>query len=74
MTPAMVGVMTPGTHVRIRTGAHGGIEGEVASTERSISGRDIVNVRLTIPVLLMEPDGPTREAVLPYAPAELEVL
>lgn len=50
------------------------MEGEVTSTERGPSGRDIVNVRLSVPELLMDPTGRIRVVVLPYAPAELEVL
>lgn len=66
--------MTPNTRVLVRVGANGGIEGTVVSEERSPSGRTVVYVRLTIPELIMDPDGPTRVVVLPYAPAELEVL
>lgn len=74
MTRASVNVMTPDTRVLIRTGAHGGREGVVTSEHRSISGRTVINVRLVAPVLILDPDGPTHEVVLPYAPAELEVL
>lgn len=64
----------PGTRVVIRTGAWGGTEGVVVSTRPSLSDRLVVDVRITVPVLIAEPDGPTREVVLSYAPAELEVI
>lgn len=64
-----------GTRVLIRTGMNGGVEGTVVNTERSLSGRTVVNVRLLTTVSIDQPDGgPMREVVLPYAPAELEVL
>lgn len=67
--------MKASDRVIIRTGAWGGWEGVVESVNPSTShGRLIVEVRLNVPVLIAEPNGPRREVVLPYAPAELEVL
>lgn len=74
MTPAIVLGMKPNTRVLVRSGCHGGREGTVVSTRPSSSSRLIVDVRLTVPVLIADPDGPKREVVLPYAPAELDVL
>lgn len=65
--------MRPGDRVVIQSGFESGREGVVAHVAPSISGcgRVVVHVRLRTPVLFMDPDGPTREVVLPYAPAEL---
>lgn len=66
--------MNAGERVEILTGLNGGTEGVVSWVRAGRYGGDVVDVRMTVPVLLMQPDGPTREVVLPYAPAELRVL
>lgn len=68
--------MRSGDRVMIRSGCWSGHEGIVSHVRPSLSGGDrlVIDVRLTVPLLIAEPNGQKREVELPYAPAELEVL
>lgn len=61
-----------GDRVRILTGMAGGRVGTVVSAHRGLA--PVVNVEVEIPVLLSDPDGPTRVVQMPYEPDELEAV
>ena len=69
----MRAAFAPGDRVRILTGMAGGRVGTVIHAGRGYGG-PVVNVEVEIPVLLMDPDGPSQTVQMPYAPDELEVL
>lgn len=69
----MSAALVRGARVRILTGMAGGRIGTVRSVYPGYHGT-VVNVEVEIPVLLMNPDGPTHVVSMPYGPDELEVL
>lgn len=71
--PRVHGVPSVGDRVVITRGMHSGRQGDVTYVARGIGGGYVVDVRVTVPVLIAEPDGPTRTEILPFAPVELEV-
>lgn len=56
-----------GDTVRIVVGAHGGRIGKARTV-----GTTAVYVEFQAPILLTQPDGPTRSVTLPFAPREIE--
>lgn len=68
--PAPSRPLSVGQSVAILTGIHGGIVGRVTA----VPGMERYDIRMTVPELLMVPDGPTHEVTLPYGAAELVVV